>query len=40
MDGAERHDFGSRFLLIHSPFLFFLGGEEKKEKNNQSRGQK
>ena len=39
---ADRHDFLSQFLLIHSPFHLhsFLGGKRKGEKNNQSRGQK
>ena len=38
---AEWHDFWSRFLLIHSPFLLpsFFRREGKREKNNQSRGQ-
>ena len=41
-DRAERHGLWSRFLLIHSPFLLhsFFRREEKREKNNQSRGQK
>ena len=41
-DRVEKHDFWSRFLLIHSLFLLssFIRREEKSGKNNQSRGQK
>ena len=40
-DRAERHDLLSRFLLIHSSFLppFLFSREDKRENNNQSRGQ-
>ena len=43
MEWAERHDFWSRFLLLHSPFLFplFLGGKRKGEWNSsKNRNQK
>ena len=41
-DRAERHDFGSRFLLfiLLYFFLIFLGGKRKGGKNNQIRGKK
>ena len=40
MDETGRYDFWSRFLLHHSPFLFFLGGKRKGEWSNKNRDQK
>ena len=39
MDRAERHDSLTRFILLHSSFLFplFLEGKRKRENNNQSQ---
>ena len=42
IDGTERYDFWSRFLLLHSPFLFhlFFRREEKKIISSKNRDQK
>ena len=37
IDRAKRHDLRSRFLLIRSLFLLFLGGKRKGGKNSQNR---
>ena len=42
MDGTERYDFWSRFLLLHSPFLFppKKRGKRKGEWCSKNRDQK
>ena len=41
-DGIERYDFCSRFLLLHSPFLFplFFRREEKRRRSSKNRDPK